>query len=100
MMWIPKHIEVSLCCQETASSPLPLAVREVLSTAKGTTFFVLTVAGEHGIQNDNKVKSPTTEGEQYNMEAMVSRSPLSPVLFHSMLIYIERVFMVIISLLH
>ena len=28
---------------------LPAAVSEVLSTAKGTTFYVLTVAGEHGI---------------------------------------------------
>ncbi|XP_046582645.1 coiled-coil domain-containing protein 180-like [Haliotis rubra] len=34
---------------EKSSSQLPLAVSEVLSTERGTTFYVLTVAGEHGI---------------------------------------------------
>ena len=38
---------------------LPAAVSEVLSTAKGTTFYVLTVAGEHGISAEK-----SKEGEK------------------------------------
>ncbi|CAH1787861.1 unnamed protein product [Owenia fusiformis] len=34
-----------------ATTPVPMAVSEVLSTAKGTTFYVLTVAGEHGVSS-------------------------------------------------
>ena len=35
-----------------SQSPVPMAVKEVLSTKKGTAFFVLTVAGEHGITKE------------------------------------------------
>ena len=33
---------------------MPQAVSEILSTAKGTTFYVLTVAGEHGVPADSQ----------------------------------------------
>ena len=46
--------------QAKAASPIPLAVKEVLSTAKGTTFYVLTVAGEHGIPAE---EDATTGGD-------------------------------------
>ena len=35
-----------------AQSPVPMAVKEVLSTAKGTPFYVLTIAGKHGISEE------------------------------------------------
>ncbi|XP_071097132.1 coiled-coil domain-containing protein 180-like [Haliotis cracherodii] len=43
-----------------SSSQLPLAVSEVLSTERGTTFYVLTVAGEHGIPQDSPRSVPGT----------------------------------------
>ena len=42
-------------------SPLPLAVAEVLSTAKGTAFYVLTVAGDHGIPPESD--APASDGK-------------------------------------
>ncbi|XP_064648966.1 coiled-coil domain-containing protein 180-like isoform X2 [Lineus longissimus] len=47
---------------DEARSPLPAAVAEVLSTSKGTQFFVLTIAGEHGIQPDEPSKEKTPVG--------------------------------------
>ena len=41
---------------QTRGSPLPTAVSEVLSTAKGSTFYVLTVAGDHGIPAEAEEK--------------------------------------------
>ncbi|XP_072015860.1 coiled-coil domain-containing protein 180-like [Amphiura filiformis] len=38
----------------SSQSPVPMAVKEVLSTAKGTTFYVLTVAGKHGISEEEE----------------------------------------------
>lgn len=46
--------------QKPSSSQLPLAVSEVLSTERGTTFYVLTVAGEHGIPQDSPRSVPGT----------------------------------------
>ncbi len=55
-----------LHCFQKATSPLPLAVKEVLSTARGTTFYVLTVAGEYGIPPDD------AKGQQ---KAFLTESP-------------------------
>lgn len=47
---------------QTSTSALPQAVSEVLRTAKGTAFYVLTVAGEHGIsESENKEAESSTD---------------------------------------
>ena len=43
------------------ATDLPSAISEVLQTSKGTTFYVLTVAGEHGIPPE---KSPAREADK------------------------------------
>ncbi|XP_077986671.1 coiled-coil domain-containing protein 180-like [Glandiceps talaboti] len=52
---------------EARRSPFPTAVKEVLSTAKGTMFYVLTVAGEHGI--------PDGEDNVFLTESEISELP-------------------------
>ncbi|XP_002742433.1 coiled-coil domain-containing protein 180-like [Saccoglossus kowalevskii] len=52
---------------EAKRSPVPTAVREVLSTDKGTTFYVLTVAGQHGL--------PDFDGSVFLTEADVAELP-------------------------
>ena len=41
-------VYVKVVCVLVLQKPLHQTVSEILSTAKGTTFFVLTEAGEHG----------------------------------------------------
>ncbi|PIK36653.1 putative coiled-coil domain-containing protein [Apostichopus japonicus] len=49
-------------------SPVPMAVKEVLSTSKGTTFYVLTVAGEQGLAEGDSERTGDaafmTEGQE------------------------------------
>ena len=45
IQWVKENID--LCIFQ--AKDLPAAVSEVLNTAKGTTFYVLKVAGEHGV---------------------------------------------------
>lgn len=53
------------CLQQvTARSPIPQVVSEVLSTTKGTTFYVLTVAGEHGIPPEQDEQNPAGDTQE------------------------------------
>ena len=49
-------------CLYLQAKDLPSAVNEVLSTNKGTTFYVLTVAGEHGIPPGKPVETEKAAG--------------------------------------
>lgn len=57
-------------------SPVPMAVKEVLSTSKGTTFYVLTVAGEHGLAEGDSERvgeaAFMTESEEGENQAEVA----------------------------
>ncbi|XP_064616781.1 coiled-coil domain-containing protein 180-like [Liolophura sinensis] len=50
------------------SPSLPMIVSEILSTSKGTTFYVLTEAGEHGVQE-------TTKEDDTNYGAFLTEAP-------------------------
>ncbi|XP_070532747.1 coiled-coil domain-containing protein 180-like [Ptychodera flava] len=56
-------VSVKSDATEARRSPVPTAVKEVLSTAKGTMFYVLTVAGEHGIPDEGDQSVFITEPE-------------------------------------
>ncbi|XP_022107089.1 coiled-coil domain-containing protein 180-like [Acanthaster planci] len=57
MKWKKAFHKRSLPGESAVSqSPVPMAVKEVLSTNAGTTFYVLTVAGEHGISEEDARK--------------------------------------------
>ena len=56
-------VYVKVVCVLVLQKPLHQTVSEILSTAKGTTFFVLTEAGEHGPAGMEKVgRSVETAG--------------------------------------
>ncbi|XP_038046309.1 coiled-coil domain-containing protein 180-like isoform X2 [Patiria miniata] len=52
-----------------SQSPVPMAVKEVLSTNAGTTFYVLTVAGEHGISEEDSGKDQDGGGATFLTES-------------------------------
>ena len=63
--------ESSIRSDEDAPSPLDaITVREVLSTAKGTNFYVLTVAGPHGV-----TAVPGQIGEEMVLEMLSEEAP-------------------------
>jgi len=57
-----------------AESSLPLAVSEVLSTTKGTVFYVLTVAGEHGIPPEKESPRAATPEDGEETSAFLTQS--------------------------
>lgn len=50
------------------TKPIAMAVAEVLSTLKGTTFYVLTVAGEHGIPEEDPQEQAAEHKEQLDSD--------------------------------
>ncbi|XP_025113780.1 coiled-coil domain-containing protein 180-like isoform X2 [Pomacea canaliculata] len=54
------------------TKPIAMAVAEVLSTSKGTTFYVLTVAGEHGIPEEDPQEQAAEHKEQLDSDVTES----------------------------
>ena len=53
---------------QKAGSPLPSAVSAVLSTAKGSTFYILTEAGEYGIPPETEDKPELSKSKVESIE--------------------------------
>ncbi|ELU16401.1 hypothetical protein CAPTEDRAFT_163477 [Capitella teleta] len=79
------------CKQEVTEVNIPTAVSDVLTSAKGTTFYVLTVAGEHGVSREEKSdESAETELPSYIQMIHISSSFINSIKERILLNFVDH----------